>query len=141
MLGRQTGGVTGPFHRSCPILSIARDAVPRLANRRGGLARVAAHPSITIPGLPSRRHRDAKLLMLHTPLNVVAQHLGIAAVAGLAVGVERPVRARDGQSTLFKASMAVVVGTGRFRWLVLAGLGVLAAATVLGLWIGARFVI
>jgi hypothetical protein len=79
--------------------------------------------------------------MLHTPLNVVAQHLGIAAVAGLAVGVERPARARDGQSTLFKASMAVVVGTGRFRWLVLAGLGVLAAATVLGLWIGARFVI
>jgi hypothetical protein len=44
-------------------------------------------------------------------------------------------------NTLFKASMAVVVGTGRFRWLVLAGLGVLAAATVLGLWIGARFVI
>jgi uncharacterized membrane protein (DUF4010 family) len=42
-------------------------------------------------------------------------------------------------NTVFKAAVATVVGTGRFRWLALAGLGVLAAAAVLGLWIGARF--
>jgi uncharacterized membrane protein (DUF4010 family) len=42
-------------------------------------------------------------------------------------------------NTLFKGTMAAVVGTGRFRWLTLAGLGVLAAASVLGLWLGARF--
>lgn len=41
-------------------------------------------------------------------------------------------------NTVFKAAIATVVGTGRFRWLVLAGLGVLAAAAVLGLWIGAQ---
>ncbi len=42
-------------------------------------------------------------------------------------------------NTVFKAAMAVVVGTGRFRWFVLAGLVALAAAAVLGLWIGMRF--
>ncbi len=42
-------------------------------------------------------------------------------------------------NTVFKASLATVVGRGRFRWLVPAGLGVLGAASVLGLWIGARF--
>ena len=42
-------------------------------------------------------------------------------------------------NTLFKATLATVVGRGRFRWFVLAGLGVLAAGSVLGLWIGARF--
>ena len=41
-------------------------------------------------------------------------------------------------NTVFKAAVATVVGTGRFRWLTVAGLGVLAAAAVLGLWIGAR---
>ncbi len=42
-------------------------------------------------------------------------------------------------NTVFKAAVATVIGTGRFRWLAVAGLGVLAAAAVLGLWIGARF--
>ena len=42
-------------------------------------------------------------------------------------------------NTVFKAGVATVIGTGRFRWLALAGLGVLASAAVLGLWIGARF--
>ncbi|MEO8623257.1 MAG: MgtC/SapB family protein, partial [bacterium] len=42
-------------------------------------------------------------------------------------------------NTLFKATMAAVVGTGRFRWLTMAGLGLLGAASVLGLWVGARF--
>jgi uncharacterized membrane protein (DUF4010 family) len=44
-------------------------------------------------------------------------------------------------NTIFKATLAMVVGTGRFRWFVLAGLGVLAALAVLGLWIGPRFVV
>ena len=44
-------------------------------------------------------------------------------------------------NTLFKATLATVVGRGRFRWFVLAGLGVLAAGSVLGLWIGARFLV
>ena len=42
-------------------------------------------------------------------------------------------------NTVFKAAVATVIGTGRFRWLALAGFGVFAAAAVLGLWIGARF--
>ncbi len=42
-------------------------------------------------------------------------------------------------NTVFKGAMAVVVGKGRFRWFVLAGLSALAATAVLGLWIGARF--
>ncbi len=42
-------------------------------------------------------------------------------------------------NTVFKAAVATVIGTGRFRWLALAGFGVLAAAAVLGLWIGTRF--
>ncbi len=41
-------------------------------------------------------------------------------------------------NTFFKAAVAGVVGVGRFRWLALAGLGVLAAASGLGLWIGAN---
>ena len=41
-------------------------------------------------------------------------------------------------NTVFKAAVATVIGTGRFRWLALAGFGVLAAAAVLGLWIGER---
>ncbi|HTE45489.1 MAG TPA: DUF4010 domain-containing protein, partial [Gemmatimonadaceae bacterium] len=41
-------------------------------------------------------------------------------------------------NTLFKALLAGVVGVGRFRWLALAGLGALAGASVVGLWIGAR---
>jgi uncharacterized membrane protein (DUF4010 family) len=44
-------------------------------------------------------------------------------------------------NTIFKATLAMVVGTGRFRWYVLAGLGVLAALAILGLWIGPRFVV
>jgi hypothetical protein len=43
-------------------------------------------------------------------------------------------------NTIFKATMAVVVGTGRFRWFVLAGLGLLAAGAIAGLWIGGRVV-
>ena len=42
-------------------------------------------------------------------------------------------------NSAFKAAVAVVVGGGRFRWLALGGLAVLGAASVLGLWIGARF--
>ena len=42
-------------------------------------------------------------------------------------------------NTIFEATLAAVVGRGRFRWLVAAGLGVLAAAAVIGLWVGARF--
>lgn len=41
-------------------------------------------------------------------------------------------------NTAFKTAVALVVGSGRFRWLVLGGLGALGAASVLGLWIGAR---
>ena len=41
-------------------------------------------------------------------------------------------------NTVFKATVATVIGTGRFRWLAVAGLGVLAATALLGLWIGAR---
>jgi uncharacterized membrane protein (DUF4010 family) len=71
-------------------------------------------------------------------LTVSMNHLGASpalvslAARAIAVGVLT--------NTVFKALMAMVVGTGRFRWLTLAGLGVLAAASVLGLWIGARFV-
>jgi uncharacterized membrane protein (DUF4010 family) len=71
-------------------------------------------------------------------LTVSMNHLGTSAdmvslaARAIAVGVLT--------NTVFKASMATVVGTGRFRWLTLAGLGVLAAASVLGLWVGARFV-
>ena len=39
-------------------------------------------------------------------------------------------------NTFFKAALAAVLGTGRFRWLVLSGLAALAAAAGLGLWIG-----
>ena len=39
-------------------------------------------------------------------------------------------------NTFFKAAVAGIVGAGRFRRLALAGLGVLAAASGLGLWIG-----
>ena len=42
-------------------------------------------------------------------------------------------------NTVFKAAVATVVGTGRFRWLAVSGLGILAAAAVLGLWIGATY--
>ena len=41
-------------------------------------------------------------------------------------------------NTVFKAAVATVIGTGRFRWLTVAGLGGLAAAAVMGLWIGER---
>ena len=41
-------------------------------------------------------------------------------------------------NTVFKAAVATVIGTGRFRWLAVAGLGVLATAAVLGHWMGAR---
>jgi uncharacterized membrane protein (DUF4010 family) len=44
-------------------------------------------------------------------------------------------------NTIFKATLAMVVGTGRFRWYVLGGLFVLAALSVVGLLIGARFVV
>ena len=70
-------------------------------------------------------------------LTVAMNHLasspetvGLAAKA-IAIGVLT--------NTVFKAAVATVIGTGRFRWLALAGFGVLAAAAVLGLWIGARF--
>lgn len=42
-------------------------------------------------------------------------------------------------NTVFKATVAMVIGVGRFRWLAVSGLGVLAAAAVLGLWMGAKF--
>jgi uncharacterized membrane protein (DUF4010 family) len=42
-------------------------------------------------------------------------------------------------NTVFKAALATVVGRGRFRWLVVVGLGLLAGAAVLGLWVGGRF--
>jgi uncharacterized membrane protein (DUF4010 family) len=42
-------------------------------------------------------------------------------------------------NTVFKATLATVVGRGGFRWLVLAGLALLTAASVLGLWTGARY--
>jgi uncharacterized membrane protein (DUF4010 family) len=70
-------------------------------------------------------------------LTVSMNHLGKSAdmvslaARAIAIGVLT--------NTVFKASLAMVVGSGRFRWLVLAGLGVLAAASVLGLWIGMRF--
>ena len=70
-------------------------------------------------------------------LTVSMNHLGKSAdmvslaARAIAIGVLT--------NTVFKASLAMVVGSGRFRWVVLAGLGVLAAASVLGLWIGARF--
>ena len=70
-------------------------------------------------------------------LTVSMNHLGSSAdkvslaAKAIAIGVLT--------NTVFKASLATVVGRGRFRWLVPAGLGVLAAASVLGLWIGARF--
>jgi uncharacterized membrane protein (DUF4010 family) len=66
-------------------------------------------------------------------LNVSMNHLGSSAdmvalaAQAIAVGVLT--------NTVFKASMAVVVGRGRFRWLTLAGLGVLGAASVVGLFV------
>jgi uncharacterized membrane protein (DUF4010 family) len=69
-------------------------------------------------------------------LTVSMNHLGsspemvLLAAKAIAVGVLT--------NTVFKAGVAAVVGTGRFRWLALAGLGVLAAAAGLGVWIGAR---
>lgn len=39
-------------------------------------------------------------------------------------------------NTFFKAALAAVLGTGRFRWLAVSGLAALAAAAGLGLWIG-----
>jgi uncharacterized membrane protein (DUF4010 family) len=70
-------------------------------------------------------------------LTVSMNHLGSTpemvslAAKAIAVGVLT--------NTVFKATLAAVVGTGRFRWLAVAGLGILAAAAVLGLWIGARY--
>ena len=70
-------------------------------------------------------------------LTVSMNHLGTSAdkislaARAIAVGVLT--------NTVFKASLAVVVGRGRYRWLVLAGLVALAAASVVGLWIGTRF--
>ncbi len=70
-------------------------------------------------------------------LTVSMNHLGTSsdrvslAARAIAVGVLT--------NTVFKASLAAVVGRGRFRWLVLAGLAALAAASVVGLWIGTRF--
>ena len=70
-------------------------------------------------------------------LTVSMNHLGTSAdkislaARAIAVGVLT--------NTVFKASLAVVVGRGRYRWLVLAGLVALAAAAVVGLWIGTRF--
>ena len=69
-------------------------------------------------------------------LTVSMNHLGSSAemvtlaARAIAIGVLT--------NTVFKASLATVVGSGRFRWLALAGLGMLAAASVLGLWFGAR---
>ncbi|MEP6729024.1 MAG: MgtC/SapB family protein [bacterium] len=42
-------------------------------------------------------------------------------------------------NTIFKAGIATVVGTGRFRWMTLAGLLVLGAASAIGLWMGVKF--
>ena len=70
-------------------------------------------------------------------LTVSMNHLG--ASAGMVPLAARAIAVGVLTNTVFKASLATVVGTGRFRWLTLAGLGVLAAASVLGLWIGARF--
>ena len=70
-------------------------------------------------------------------LTVSMNHLGATAESAslaaraIAIGVLT--------NTVFKASLAAVVGAGRFRWLVLAGLALLAAASVFGLWLGVRF--
>ena len=70
-------------------------------------------------------------------LTVSMNHLGATAESAslaaraIAIGVLT--------NTVFKAALALVVGAGRFRWLVLAGLALLAAASVLGLWLGVRF--
>jgi uncharacterized membrane protein (DUF4010 family) len=64
-------------------------------------------------------------------LTVSMNHLGSSAelvalaARAIAVGVLT--------NTVFKASIAVVVGRGQFRWLTLAGLGVLGGASVIGL--------
>ena len=42
-------------------------------------------------------------------------------------------------NTVFKAAVVTVIGRGHFRWLALAGLGALAAASIVGLWLGAIF--
>ena len=69
-------------------------------------------------------------------LTVSMNHLGSSAemvalaAKAIAIGVVA--------NTVFKASLATVVGGGRFRWVALAGFALLGAASVLGLWIGAR---
>ena len=68
-------------------------------------------------------------------LTVSMNHLGSSpatvALAAKAIGVGVLT------NTFFKAGVAAVVGTGRFRWLALAGLGILAAASGLGFWVAA----
>ena len=69
-------------------------------------------------------------------LTVSMNHLGSSpdmvalAAKAIAIGVLT--------NTVFKATVAAVVGRGSFRWLALAGLGALAAAALLGLWLGQR---
>lgn len=70
-------------------------------------------------------------------LTVSMNHLGKR--AGLAPLAARAIAIGVLTNTVFKASLAIVVGQGRFRWLTLAGLAVLAAASVLGLWIATRY--
>ena len=66
-------------------------------------------------------------------LTVSMNHLGSSAdmvslaARAIAIGVLT--------NTVFKASLAVGAGSGRFRWLALAGLALLAAASVLGLFV------
>ena len=70
-------------------------------------------------------------------LTVSMNHLG--ATAESAALAARAIAIGVLTNTVFKAALALVVGAGRFRWLVLAGLALLAAASVLGLWLGVRF--
>ncbi len=71
-------------------------------------------------------------------LTVSMNHLGRS--AGQAPLAARAIAVGVLTNTIFKAAMATVIGRGRYRWLVLAGLTVLAAASVVGLWVGGRFV-
>jgi uncharacterized membrane protein (DUF4010 family) len=58
------------------------------------------------------------------------QSIALAAYA-IAIGVL--------SNALLKTSVVLVVGAGRFRFLAAAGLVALAAASAVGLWLGARF--
>jgi hypothetical protein len=71
-------------------------------------------------------------------LTVSMNHLGSTGMVPLAA---RAIAVGVLTNTVFKAALAMVVGKGRFRWLALAGLALLAAASVAGLLIGERFAV